>query len=724
MTLRVLLVQNEIEAIRILTRFFVERGDEVWHTNQFDEALTLFDLVDPDLLVLDMHFSGHQWLDILKLAYQQKPELKVIITNKKPDLEREYRAQNYGVRVFLRQPFTKKWLERAMWRVERGNESRPAAVDAEPRKFHARFPLIYKIFLPYLLLVMILVLVIEMVDFIQVRDLNQRIVQSSVISSAHAVQWFLTEEEHSIDLALDTIIGQNVISEAMQNQDAEALRSLLQNSLSAGKIEAIEVLNQKGDAILSIRQMPWKDPSQVDVVEGETFFREVEFVKRLVLVPPSSPEPPVSGLVQAPWGDLYYVGQAVFQQESFQGLLLAGVSLKTLNESIETNTRNIINIYDDTGTAVSSTLPIDLTGLTMPYSQVKDVIVASQDEHQARKIYWQDQQYLELFLPWKTSDGQTVALLGVSSPYQVEYTVQWSHFVWILLVAAAGIAAAFGVAWLLNRRLIEAVKQHGVAVEEIARGNLEIKLPGETGDELDQLSRQVNTLVTGIQDRLLEHDILGVSKAFEPGETQNPLSIQPLLLEGREIMSTLIHIRPLGFKAMVNELGPKVSFESLNALYQVIAGVTADVEGIVTHFEGESLRMYFDLFNPSITPAETVLKACKNAKKMRDIAEGYQLEYIERGLPVLYFSAQIDTQKLAAGVLHLSDRLHYAVTGEKDGPIDPSQGYREGDTQNLLLVTQAVVESLAEVKHEFHFFPWSADSAGDESPPSRWFRLD
>jgi HAMP domain-containing protein len=360
----------------------------------------------------------------------------------------------------------------------------------------------------------------------------------------------------------------------------------------------------------------------------------------------------------------------------------------------------------------------------MPYSQVKEVIAASQEQHQARRIYLQDQRYLELFLPWKTSDGRTVALLGVSGPYQAEYTIQWSHIIWILLVVAVGLAAAFAIAWLLNRRVITAVKKHGEAAVEIAQGNLEVKLLSKSDDELDQLSHQVNTLVAGIQDRLLEHDILGVSQAFEPAETQNPLSIQPLLLEGREMTGTLMQIQPVGFQLMINDLGPKAAFETLNNLYQAITGVTASLEGIVTHFEGESLRMYFDLFNPAITPGETVLKVCKIAKKMREIAEGHQLERSERALPILYFSAQIATQKLAAGVLHLNDRMHYTVVIENDGLKVPRLIFQEGEKKNLVLVTQTVVESLTKHNHEFTFFPISSE--GDENGPavSHWFRLD
>ena len=71
---RVLIVESGVEAAQTLARFFEEREDEVWHAWKLDEAASLLDLVQPDLMLLDEPMGA---LDPL-VRYDLQNDLKEI----------------------------------------------------------------------------------------------------------------------------------------------------------------------------------------------------------------------------------------------------------------------------------------------------------------------------------------------------------------------------------------------------------------------------------------------------------------------------------------------------------------------------------------------------------------------------------------------------------------------------------------------------------------------
>lgn len=708
MTLRVLLVHSEVEGTRILTRFFQERGDETWHTGQVDEAVSLFDLVDPDLLVLDIHFPGSEWLDLLRQVRQQKPEVKIIITNKIPDLTREVMAQNLGARVFLRQPFTRKWLERAVERVFHQDEAQePKKSEPEPR-----YPFYFKVFLPYFLIAILTAVLVAFVSFSYFKTLNRQGEQEHILANVHAVEYFLVSEKHALEQSLNSLAGFLPFS-----VDDEALSAQLAKSMSSGEFDSIELLNRHGDTVFSARELD----GQVVIGTGETHFRQVDFIRRAILTPSVSAGQ-VSGMVQAPWGDYYYAGRLLFEDGQFQGILLAGKSWQTISAQFAQSSQKEIIIYDLSGRTLETTLPVDVMDLTIPYPLVKEVLESGPGNYQAREISMQEKTYLEVFIPWKVANGDTVALLGLVQLYEVQHILDGAYFLWVLLILLVSAALVTLFAWMLGRRVKTAVADYGRAAREIARGNLEVKISGEADDELDHLAYHFNTMVTGIQERLLEHDLFGVSNAFDPAESLATHSIERLRLEGRVFACTVMRIQPAAFSERMAIDGPRQAFAALNDYFQVMVETALAYGGGMTHFDQEALLVYFGLFNNTM-PAEGVRNACHAAQKMHLAARALSQEREEADLARLNFILMIDHQDAAAGALHLKDRLHYAITGPFIEPEKEQYSSRVQEGEDLILVTPGIINMLSEMGEEIEFSPLSSPVEG-KSVKQTLFRLD
>jgi adenylate cyclase len=151
----ILLVQSEPEAARALVEYFRGQRATVTHVNTVSEAMALIGELHPRLVVLDLHLEGSDWIQLIQWVQVRLPQSRVLITNKYPDLRRELMAKKLGCSVFLRQPFTPVWIERALQQLEQETPERVSAQFALPR---VRLPVTAKIILPFALMALVFVL--------------------------------------------------------------------------------------------------------------------------------------------------------------------------------------------------------------------------------------------------------------------------------------------------------------------------------------------------------------------------------------------------------------------------------------------------------------------------------------------------------------------------------------------------------------------------------------
>jgi hypothetical protein len=99
MPIRVLLMQSDPTSAQAFSDYFLKRGDKVWKTAQIDQAEAVLKKEAPNLLFLDLHLPGNEWMEILTRVQQDHPKTRVIITNKHPDYRGIDRPQR-GVQLF------------------------------------------------------------------------------------------------------------------------------------------------------------------------------------------------------------------------------------------------------------------------------------------------------------------------------------------------------------------------------------------------------------------------------------------------------------------------------------------------------------------------------------------------------------------------------------------------------------------------------------------------
>lgn len=103
MEFKLLVVDDEKEAVGSLSAVFTARGYQVLQAGSGDEALAILSREPVDLAVLDLNMPGISGIDVLRHVKAKIPQTKVLVITGYP--EREPEARQSGCDGFIRKPF-------------------------------------------------------------------------------------------------------------------------------------------------------------------------------------------------------------------------------------------------------------------------------------------------------------------------------------------------------------------------------------------------------------------------------------------------------------------------------------------------------------------------------------------------------------------------------------------------------------------------------------------
>ena len=107
---RVLIVDEDPNMGRFLASYLARHGFDVSQATGADEAVRLFRVYDPVLLLLDLD-SGSKALDTFERIKQMKADVSVILLSNNHDPELIFKASRLGAEDYLSKPFEPKELE-------------------------------------------------------------------------------------------------------------------------------------------------------------------------------------------------------------------------------------------------------------------------------------------------------------------------------------------------------------------------------------------------------------------------------------------------------------------------------------------------------------------------------------------------------------------------------------------------------------------------------------
>jgi len=547
--LRVVIVQSAAKDARTLAGFFNRRRDHVWQTTQPAEALTLAQRQKPDLVMIDLHLPGTEWLDLLRQLRQAAPATRIIVTNKFPDLSREVLAKEQGVQIFLRQPFSREWVERALAQLSDtarpGESPLPAARaprGAAPDLPRVRFPVAFKITVPYVVLAVLFVAgATYLINQYVVDTLQGRFTSQLVDAGTLSVDWMVQEETRLLD-TLRALANTQGMAAALASGDAESIRSLALPVAVNERQESVEILDAAGTSLVSLRHQAGGPVEAYDFGRGDVVYRDWSFVQKVIQRQTDTAGDKYAGWVHAPWGDYFYIaGPVLDSQGKLAGVVLVGMSLPTLVRQIRAATLAQVSLYNADGHLLATTLPTSGLDLDLSGELASQLTAREAQDSLERDFVVASASYGEIVGPWRARDGAQLGLIG--SALTRNYIAQPTSLTRLqaFALAASAVVVIVALGTVLSSRITRPLTQMVRASNQVAQGNLEVKVDTSGDDEVAVLAHAFNYMITGLQEGFIYRDLLGRTVSPEVREQlRQAFASGDLRLEGQSATASVL----------------------------------------------------------------------------------------------------------------------------------------------------------------------------------------
>ncbi|NPV75264.1 MAG: HAMP domain-containing protein [Anaerolineae bacterium] len=700
---RVLLVQSENEAAQTLARFFTDRGDEVWIAWDLGQAAALLQQVAPELLLLDLHFPGDDWLGFLRFGRATFPNLKVILTNKHPDLQREIIARQNGLNVFLRQPFTRRWLERALAAVDTGTLL-PAQSMFSSR---VRVPTLIKISLPFLILALVVAIGgAVLISRLSLKSGQQRFDRQAAEAALKGAQELESEEERLL-ADLNQLKNAAGLAEALPARDTEKIRRIVLSLAMSASDDAAAVFDAQGDSLLIMTLPPGAAPGQYRYGSKENEAM-LQFIRHLLSDPDNGADGGGAGLIVAASEGYFFAGSPVQGVDGKgSGVVFIGRSLDRLAEKMRDETQAEITFYDLEGQPLTSTLFTGGEVFPLSRSQPEQMLKAPIPKNQTRTLTIGGLNFTELLIPWKSRTGVDIGVVGMGFSHAFWLGTGRLNQVDISAITAGVILLVLAVGAYVVRRRANPFQSLAEAFSQVAAGNLDVKVEPKNDVEVAFLARSFNRMVAGLQESSLYRDLMGRTVTPEVREQLRlTFSSGSLRLEGQEAVATVLISNIRNFTVLSEGADPVRVFEWLNEYFGLLVSTITSFGGVVHKLDGDTMLASFGVLPAPRPPQESALIACQVALEMMQTIEELNIQRSRRGDAPLHTGIGINTGLVIAGGLGDKDRFYYTLIGDT---VNTAQRL-EAATHDLfgasgIFITQATFNALGEHTSGFRLDP-------------------
>ena len=229
----------------------------------------------------------------------------------------------------------------------------------------------------------------------------------------------------------------------------------------------------------------------------------------------------------------------------------------------------------------------------------------------------------------------------------------------VLLLVGLALACAAGL--FLARRMVVPIRALQVGVLRVAEGELGHQVDIHTGDEIEALANQFNSMSVELRESKAREERIGRLRRFLTAQVANLIesSGSQALLEShrREVSVVFCDLR--GFTAFAESAEPQEVMGVLQEYHQGLGALINKYEGTLERFIGDGLMV---LFNDPIECPEPSLRAVRMALEMRDCVAVLAREWRKKGYQ-LGFGIGISHGETTMGQIGFEGRLDYSAIG-------------------------------------------------------------
>ncbi len=710
---KILIFHSNKDRARPLAAYFSRKGASVWFADELHKAVALAQANQPDLVFVDLHAEGSQWVDVLNGLRVEAPGCTVIATTHHPDVRKEMQAREAGVDGFLREPFTNEWIERATKRAVRGGTPsliKPVQPSVDlPR---VRMPMSLKITVPYALLALVFAMgAIYLVSRYVFESLRDRFTAQLVDSGVLAADWMVQEENRMLE-TVRLVANIQGLDEAILAGDTTRIQEIVLPVAMNYNEEAIDILNASGVSLLTLRNSPSGSGMDFQSTWGDTSLAQNTFIQQVLGGAQDAQGDKFAGVVRSERDSQFVIAGPIYSQQGERiGAVVVGRSLLAMVQAIRQDTLAHITVYAIDGNPAATTLLFSEDISPLAGSHVVQVLAQQDQTSLMREFQSGSASYAEIFGPWEIRGGQDVGVIGSAL---AQNFLARPTLVTRLQLAGFVLMVFFGVIFLgiiVAHQITSPLSKVVQASVLVAQGNFEVKVPSKSNDEVGVLGYAFNYMVSGLQEGFIYRDILGRTVSPEVREAlRQSFASGDLRLEGQNTVATVLMSDVRGFTALSEREEPTTILNWLNEYFRVLVPIITAHGGVVDKFEGDAMLAFFGILPKPTPPEESAFHACCAAVEMLKALNELNQIRAARGEPALITGIGVNTGELTAGGLGTADRLNYTIIGDTVNSTQRLQESSREFGENGVVISEYTLEALAGRRGQFRLMPLGEQS--------------
>ena len=259
-----------------------------------------------------------------------------------------------------------------------------------------------------------------------------------------------------------------------------------------------------------------------------------------------------------------------------------------------------------------------------------------------------------------------------------------------LLVAIISFLAAVGLGLLIAQQLSRRIDQVINATEEVAQGNLSVRVDDTSDDEIGQLARVFNQMIENLDDMQRSRDLVG--------RTMSPSVRKSLIEKGLDFRGIIQDVCILfvdiwDFTHITEGYNTEQLVFFLNDYYTTIASQVHLGGGIIGKYGGDSILAYFGAPDPAPVTQSTT-EAVLTALALQESIENLSDRWSILGLPPIRVGMGLSVGPVVAGPIGSEEQFEYTVIGDTVNLASRLQDLTRSIQGYGIILTTEVYEAL------------------------------
>ncbi len=227
-----------------------------------------------------------------------------------------------------------------------------------------------------------------------------------------------------------------------------------------------------------------------------------------------------------------------------------------------------------------------------------------------------------------------------------------------LTLAATGLIVAMRLANYVSGSVAQPIRQLVASMREVQAGNLDVRCPVVSNDELGEASEGFNQMVAGLRER--EEMRVTFGKYVSPQVRDEILSGRARLEGGlRDVTILFADLR--GFTTWVEATDPVEVVADLNAYFTEMDAAIRDQGGLVLQFIGDEIEA---VFGAPLADERHADHAVAAALSMQVRLDAWNAHRRSNGKTELHHGIGIHSGHVVAGNIGSASRMAYSLVGD------------------------------------------------------------